>query len=137
MGAYTGLRLGELLALNWGDIDFKSGTVSVTKNVITVEDFDNETDKKNVTKIQDSPKTRASIRKVPLSETVTQVLKAHRQDSNNIWCFAPRAETSSIRVMSEEVFTEYLKMPELRSAVFIHSGILLLQDFLKRVCLQK
>ena len=28
IAAHTGLRLGELLALNWGDIDFKSGTVS-------------------------------------------------------------------------------------------------------------
>ncbi|MCX7748216.1 MAG: site-specific integrase [Clostridia bacterium] len=93
LAAHTGLRLGELLALNWGDIDFKNGTISVTKNAITVEDFDNETDKRNVTKIQDSPKTRSSIRKVPLSDTATQVLKTHRQNSNNILVFSTKSGT--------------------------------------------
>ncbi len=42
-------------------------------------------------KIQDTPKTRANIRKVPLSETATQVMKAHRQDSNNILVFCTKS----------------------------------------------
>ena len=61
LAAHTGLRIGEILALTWGDIDFINRTVSVTKNVITVEDFEHETDKMNVTIIQNTPKTRASI----------------------------------------------------------------------------
>jgi integrase len=90
LAAHTGLRLGELLALNWGDIDFIKATVSITKNAITVEDFENDSGKKNVTMIQDTPKTRSSIRIVPLSETATQVLKAHRQSSNNILIFCTK-----------------------------------------------
>lgn len=90
LAAHSGLRLGELLALNWGDIDFKNGTVSVTKDAITVEDFENKSGKKNITIIQDTPKTRSSIRKVPLTETATQVLKAHKQNFNNILVFCTR-----------------------------------------------
>lgn len=93
LAAYTGLRLGELLALNWGDIDFKNGTVSVNKDAITVEDFENESGKKNVTIIQDTPKTKSSIRKVPLTETATQVLKAHKQSSSNILVFCTKNGT--------------------------------------------
>lgn len=90
LAVYTGLRLGELTALNWGDIDFKNGTVSVTKDAITVKDFDNESGKRNITKIQNSPKTRASIRKVPLSETALRMLKVHREKSNNILVFSTK-----------------------------------------------
>lgn len=93
LATHTGLRLGELLALNWGDIDFKNGTVSVTKNSITVEDFEGETGKKNITKIQSTPKTRSSIRKVPLSETATQVLKSHKQKSSTLLVFCTKNGT--------------------------------------------
>lgn len=93
LAAHTGLRIGELLALNWGDIDFKNGTVSVTKNAITVEDLDGISGKKNVTLIQDTPKTRSSIRTVPLSDMATQVLKAHRQKSSALLVFCTKKAT--------------------------------------------
>lgn len=93
LAAHSGLRIGELLALNWGDIDFKKGTVSVTKNSITVEDFEGESGKKNITKIQDTPKTKSSIRKVPLSDTATQVLKNHKQKSNTLLVFCTKKGT--------------------------------------------
>lgn len=36
LAIYTGLRKGELLALEWQDIDFKNNTVSVSKSVSVV-----------------------------------------------------------------------------------------------------
>ena len=30
---YTGLRIGELLALEWSDIDFSNGTLMVDKTI--------------------------------------------------------------------------------------------------------
>ncbi|MDE7055794.1 MAG: site-specific integrase [Lactobacillus sp.] len=33
--AYTGMRKGESLALKWSDIDFKTNTISITRNVTT------------------------------------------------------------------------------------------------------
>ncbi len=39
----TGIRLGELLALTWSNIDFKSAEIRVNKNLIFVKDFEGKT----------------------------------------------------------------------------------------------
>lgn len=62
----TGLRVGEALALTDGDVDFDKRTVSVTKTAVTVD---------GKTVIQDSPKTAAGRRIVPVPEYVLDMLK--------------------------------------------------------------
>ena len=37
---HTGLRCGELLALEWSDIDFESKTVSINKNLAKIKNRD-------------------------------------------------------------------------------------------------
>lgn len=71
----TGIRLGELLALTWNDVDFDNETIQVNKNLITVKDFDNTAESKNILMLQDAPKTKASIRKVPLTKRSLALLK--------------------------------------------------------------
>ncbi len=62
----TGLRRGELLALQWDDLDFKTGTLTVNKQVYEVKG-----------QLQVSvPKTRASIRRLVLPPGVVEVLRA-------------------------------------------------------------
>lgn len=60
----TGLRKGEILALQWKDIDFDSNTISVTKSVA----HDN-----NRPFIKE-PKTEESVRKVPLLNSLKERL---------------------------------------------------------------
>jgi integrase len=79
----TGIRLGELLAINWQDVDLKDETISITKNLIFVKDYYNESDKKNILKIQDVPKTKASIRKVPLTQRSLYILKKRKIAANS------------------------------------------------------
>jgi len=68
----TGLREGELLALEWDDIDFTNKYVSVNKTLIWVKD-------KNTGKytqiVQYSTKTKSSHRKVPLTQRSLKLLK--------------------------------------------------------------
>lgn len=64
---HTGLRIGELCALKWSDINFDIQTLHVNKTMIrtyTKEDGS----KLNVT----SPKSRASIRTIPLNKWIMQ-----------------------------------------------------------------
>lgn len=57
------MRLGELLALQWSDIDWKSGTIRVKRSVL------NGTFQE--------PKTRNAIRVIGMSPMLTEVLREH------------------------------------------------------------
>jgi integrase len=74
----TGIRLGELLAITWKDVDLKNELISISKNLIYVKDYNNEGDKENILKIQEVPKTKASIRKVPLTQRSKHILKKRK-----------------------------------------------------------
>jgi integrase len=80
----TGIRLGELLALTWDDVDFDNETIHVNKNLITVKDFYNTAESNNILIIQDTPKTKASIRKVPLTKRSLELLKKMNPDQSAI-----------------------------------------------------
>ena len=59
---YLGLRKGEANALCWNDVDFKNKTISITKNCYTKI--------KGVSYIISTPKTKSSIRTLPIPKTV-------------------------------------------------------------------
>lgn len=70
---YTGLRLGELCSLRWEDIDFKERTVSVRT---TMERIQTPEHPKNRTKVSITPpKSRKSIRTIPLHEDLLGLLR--------------------------------------------------------------
>ena len=73
----TGLRRGELLALQWDDLDFKTGALTVNKQVYEVKG-----------RLQVSvPKTRASIRRLVLPPGVVEVLRQYRERVDSRWIF--------------------------------------------------
>lgn len=72
---YTGLRIGELLALTWSDIDFGKGLLFVSK---TCHDGN---DGQNHIRIIDSPKTVNSRRVIPLAKQILSLLKGVKKRS--------------------------------------------------------
>ena len=72
---YTGLRIGELLALTWSDIDFGKGLLFVSK---TCHDGN---DGQNHIRIIDSPKTVHSRRVIPLPKQILPHLKSLKKRS--------------------------------------------------------
>ncbi len=68
---FTGLRLGELLALTWDDIDFKEGVLRVSRTIQRVKTY-KETGNKSEVVIQDSPKTKAGFRSIPILDCCCQ-----------------------------------------------------------------
>lgn len=67
----TGLRIGEALALRRSDVDFTGQTLSVSKNVVFVRGKRIE---------QDTPKTKAGNRTVPLTEELCSELDSIETD---------------------------------------------------------
>lgn len=70
----TGLRMSELLALTWDDINFENEEVSINKNLVKVRDRKKEKGFKNEIQ-KSSGKTKNSIRVVPLTQRVIALLK--------------------------------------------------------------
>lgn len=78
---HTGLRIGELCALKWSDINFDIQTLHINKTMIrtyTKEDGS----KLNVT----PPKTRSSIRTIPLNKWIMQYAVLLRGQDDEYIC---------------------------------------------------
>lgn len=67
----TGLRLGELLGLKWDIIDLKEGTLKVRMSIKRVKDINTGISKI----IEQKPKTKSSIRTVPIPSNLVKELK--------------------------------------------------------------
>ena len=73
----TGLRRGELIALQWGDLNFETGMLTVNKQAYTVNG-----------ELQIiPPKTKASVRKLVLPPAVLAVLREYRKKVDSRWMF--------------------------------------------------
>jgi integrase len=70
----TGLRIGEVAGLQWKNIDLKSRFLKVEQNIVRVNTYEKEGSKTKL--IIQTPKTKKSIRKVPLPVDVVKALKA-------------------------------------------------------------
>ena len=73
----TGLRLGELMALQWDDLSFKTGVLTINKQVYEVKGQ----------LILNQPKTKASIRKLVLPRALLAVLKEYKKTVDSRWMF--------------------------------------------------
>ena len=72
---YTGLRIGELLALRWSDIDIGKHILAVSNTC-----YDANVNGRHV-RLSDLPKTDNSIRIIPLSKPLVAILKKMKRTS--------------------------------------------------------
>jgi len=83
----TGLRVGELMALQWDDLNFNTGELRIERQVCQI---------KGELLIQ-PPKNKASIRTVILPTAVVTALKKYRQTVFSRWMFpSPKKEEAPI-----------------------------------------
>jgi len=110
---YTGIRLGELCALQWQDIDFKEGILSITKTLQRIKDTDSSANSKTKMVI-DKPKSQKSVREIPLPTSLVCLLKKHEknQPSTN-YVLSGKAKYVDPRVYQEK-FKQYLKQAEIK-----------------------
>lgn len=76
VGFGTGMRIGEILALTWGDIDFDNNLIHVNK---TLYHYIDRINRLGTTVVINSPKTKASIRDVPMLPKVRDALIVQKE----------------------------------------------------------
>lgn len=84
---YTGLRIGELLALKWGDIDFGKGLLRVNS---TCYDTSNG-------RIDDTPKTKTSARVIPIPKQIMPLLKELKKSSHADYILTDHDQIIAVR----------------------------------------
>ena len=70
---YTGLRLGELCALQQRDIDMETGTLTVSRTVSRIRHFEESKTKTSLS--VGAPKSRKSFRKIPLPQFLLDLIR--------------------------------------------------------------
>ncbi|MDO5112392.1 MAG: tyrosine-type recombinase/integrase [Clostridia bacterium] len=71
----TGMRMGEALALRWGDVDMEKGTLCINKNLILVKNR-KDGEPNYILKVQNNPKTQSGVRIVRLNEAAKSAVPA-------------------------------------------------------------
>lgn len=69
----TGIRVGELIALRWSDVDFENKKLHITKSATEI---------KGQGVVIDVPKTKSGIREIPLTEEAIRILHRQREKNN-------------------------------------------------------
>ncbi len=78
---YSGIRIGELCALQWKDIDFKNNKLMITKTIqrVYIKDKDKSISKVIIT----TPKTKNANREIPINKDFLEIIKSLKTNKDN------------------------------------------------------
>ena len=83
LGLATGMRLGELVATQWRDLDFAAGSLRISRSLGRLKNYDEDATTKTKIVI-DEPKTKTSKRTIPLANETLQDLKAAKEAQDEL-----------------------------------------------------
>lgn len=89
---YTGLRIGELLALEWADFDLVKLELNINKTCHDGKDANS-----NFARITEKPKTSSSIRVIPLPKQLLPHLKRLKKNSTSQYFISNNGNPITIR----------------------------------------
>lgn len=116
----AGMRIGEICALKWEDIDTENGIISVKKTIQRVYMIEGE--ERYTELILDSPKTKNSIRDIPMTKDLLKLLKPLKRIMNNTYFVLtneskptePRTYRNYYKQFMQEIGVPILKFHGLR-----------------------
>ena len=112
---YTGIRIGELCALTWQEINLKNRTLSIDATVQRVKNTDKNNTKKTKIKF-DGPKSLASIRVIPIPKFLADTLKKYKREDGYI--LRDNGKFTDTRNISRR-FKKLLKQAEIDDLILI------------------
>lgn len=79
----SGMRIGEICALTWEDIDTDNGIINIRKTIQRI--YIIEDGKRRTELLLDTPKTKNSIREVPMGRDLLRMLKPFKKIVNPLF----------------------------------------------------
>jgi integrase len=115
LDAFTGLRRGELIGLQWADVDFENLVIHVRRSVVMM--------------VQGTPKTEASAKDVPLDAALAESLLKLRLTSpynrESDWVFASPIKKGQQPLWPDTLWRRYgkpaVKAAEIKKRVAFHT----------------
>lgn len=107
LSLYTGIRIGELCALKWEDIDLNAGTVKINATLQRIQDFKGISGNKTRIVITE-PKTPSAKRTIPLPVFLIKKLKHINPKTDNAFLLTGTERFTEPRALTY-VFKKYLK----------------------------
>lgn len=118
----SGIRIGEVCALTWEDIDTDRGIISIKRTIQRIYVIEENIRKTEI--ILDTPKTKNSIREIPMSRDLLRILKPIKKIVNNSFFVLTNdekpTEPRTYRSYYKNLMRE-LNMPELKFHGLRHS----------------
>lgn len=131
---FTGMRIGELLALTWNDIDFNRREIIINKNVSQI---------KGQTVVS-TPKTKSSIRRISIHSKLANMLKFWKKEQEVLFINKfdlPHGNTTQVfqfklmettrfhvRKKMDVIYRHHPDLKKIRIHDFRHSHVALLID---------
>lgn len=100
---YSGLRIGELLALTWDDVDLKRGTLTVSKSC------HDSWVQNHYFKVLDTPKTSSSERIIPLPRQIVARMKVIKKAEKSRFVVVGKSEYGAQVRSYQRTFDNLLK----------------------------
>lgn len=97
LALYSGMRIGEIAALKWEDIDFEANLIYVNHTYQRISMIGSL--KKTQLLLADS-KTEASIRVIPISKTLKKLLVNHRKQAKGPFVFSVNGQPCEPRLLT-------------------------------------
>lgn len=118
----SGMRIGEICALTWQDIDIENGIICVNQTIQRIYVIEEGSRKTEL--ILDAPKTKNSIREIPISKDLLRILKPFKKIVNPSFFVltndAKPTEPRTYRSYYKNLMRN-LQMPELKFHGLRHS----------------
>lgn len=118
----SGMRIGEICALTWEDMDTENGIIKVRRTIQRIYTIEEGIRKTEL--IIDTPKTKNSIREIPMSKDLLKMLKSFKKIVNSSFFVL----TNDVKPTEPRTYRTYyknlmkaLEIPELKFHGLRHS----------------
>lgn len=131
---FAGLRVGELLALKWENVDFENKTIQVRNGITQVPQFDEKGKIISRVTVIGNTKTACSVREVPIPDILVDALKDWkkeqwvRQQLTGVSLLEPKSivfsnEDGSVRTYSgtRRIFDRFAKKHGFYGQIHFHT----------------